>query len=181
MRTLDQQTTLSVVIPCHNEASVLPLLFSRLNTVAQHWPMCLEVIVVDDGSSDETWSLLNDFHAVDPRWKAIRLARNFGHQLALWAGLRHARGDLVAILDADLQDPPEVLATFFPAGPKDTTWSTAWRTRRKESLWKRMAYFGFYRLLAAFPRSRSPWMPATSRLMDRRVAEIILQSPRSGS
>jgi dolichol-phosphate mannosyltransferase len=176
MRTLDQQTTLSIVIPCHNEASVLPLLFSRLNTVAQHWPMRLEVIVVDDGSSDESWSLLNDFHAVDPRWKAIRLARNFGHQLALWAGLRHAHGDLVAILDADLQDPPEVLATFFPRWSEGYDVVYGVRTRRKESLWKRLAYFGFYRLVAALSEIAIPVDAGDFCLMDRRVAAAILRS-----
>jgi dolichol-phosphate mannosyltransferase len=176
MRKLDQQTTVSVIVPCHNEEEVLPLLFGRLNAVADQWPMRLEVILVDDGSSDGTWGLLNDFHAIDPRWKAVRLTRNFGHQVALWAGLGYAHGQLVAILDGDLQDPPEVLAEFFPFWTKGYDVIYGVRKRRRESLWKRLAYFGFYRLVAALSDVAIPVDAGDFCLMDRRVVKTILQS-----
>src|SRR6266567_5579975 len=100
---------LSLVIPCYNESSVLPILTPRLTewlaTVGVSW----EVILVDDGSRDDTFLQLEAMHQADSRFKVLSLSRNFGHQAALCAGLAHAAGQLVGILDADLQDPPELL------------------------------------------------------------------------
>src|SRR6516225_9071734 len=95
-RALDGRTTLSLVIPCFNEEEVLPLLYERLAAAAREWRVRYEVILVDDGSRDRTWGLIADISAKDPRWKGVRLARNFGHQIALWTGLQRASGNVIA-------------------------------------------------------------------------------------
>ena len=131
----------SLVIPCFNESEVLPLLFERVRKAAADWNTDYEVILVDDGSRDNTWQLIGDCNRSDPHWKGVRLARNFGHQIALWTGLRHAQGDVIAILDADLQDPPEILPQFFAKWAEGYDVIYAVRRKRKERPLKRFAYF----------------------------------------
>ena len=176
MRQISPEKTVSVVIPCYNEAEVLPLLWSRLNCAAESWPAKLEVILVDDGSTDGTWQLLTEYHQKDPRWKAVRLARNFGHQIALWTGLKHAGGDLVAILDADLQDPPEVLPSFFAEWEEDYDVIYGVRRKRKEGLLKRMAYSSFYRLISFLSDIDLPLDAGDFCVMDCKVLQVILQT-----
>src|SRR5205085_9231285 len=135
-------------IPCFDEQEVLPLLFDRARAAADKWGVKYEVILVDDGSRDRTWDLIADFHGNDPRWKGVRLARNFGHQIALWTGLQRARGDVIAVLDADLQDPPEILGKFLAKWAEGFDVIYAVRTKRKEGPLKRVAYYLYYRLLA---------------------------------
>jgi glycosyltransferase involved in cell wall biosynthesis len=100
---------ISVVIPALNEEATLPALYRRLTGVLTRLQVSYELIVVDDGSTDRTPDLLCQLHGVDPRVKYVRLARNFGHQAALTAGLARASGQAVVVMDADLQDPPEVI------------------------------------------------------------------------
>jgi len=102
-----------MVIPCYNEEEVLPKLFDRLSCAAESWNKDWEVICVDDGSKDKTWEILQSKSSTDPRWKAIALSRNFGHQTAISCGLENAQGDAVIVLDADLQDPPEELHRYI--------------------------------------------------------------------
>lgn len=173
-RALDDQTRVSVVIPCYNEEDMLALLFERLNSAAKSWGTAFEVILVDDGSQDATWSMLSAFHVQDHRWKAIRLSRNFGHQVALWTGLRHANGDLVAVLDADLQDPPEILPQFFEKWVAGYDVIYAVRKGRKESVLKRIAYFGFYRLLSFLSDIDIPLDSGDFCVMDRRVIDTMI-------
>ena len=174
-RILDRRTTVSVVIPCYNEQDVLPLLFKRLAQAAADWPAEYEVILVDDGSTDDTWSMLCEMNRRDPRWKTVRLARNFGHQAALWTGLQHAGGDLIAVLDADLQDPPELLPEFFAAWQAGHDVIYGVRKRRKEGLLKRSAYFGFYRLLSFLSEIDIPLDSGDFCVMDRRVVQAMIQ------
>src|SRR4051812_49430505 len=102
---------LSVVIPCFNEEAVIAATHERLaNAVSAIEGMEHELIFVDDGSRDETFKLLREIQARDPHARMLRLSRNFGHQIAVTAGLEAARGDAVVVIDADLQDPPEVIA-----------------------------------------------------------------------
>jgi len=104
---------ISVIAPCYNEEAVLPKLFERLDAVTATWGMDYEILCIDDGSRDRTWELLKARHAADPRWRCLSFARNFGHQTAVSAGLYHATGDAVIVIDADLQDPPEEIVRFF--------------------------------------------------------------------
>ena len=174
-RVLDGRTTVSVVIPCYNEQDVLPVLFERLSSAAADWPAEYEVILVDDGSSDATWSMLAELNRKDPRWKTVRLARNFGHQAALWTGLQHAGGDVIAVLDADLQDPPELLKEFFSAWESGHDVIYGVRQKRKEGLLKRAAYFIFYRILSCLSEIDIPLDSGDFCVMDRRVVRAMIQ------
>ena len=102
----------SVVVPCFNEEEVLRDTNHRLVTTLQKLPFQFEVVYVDDGSSDATPEILRELQAGDPRVKVVRFSRNFGHQMAITAGIEHAAGDAVAVIDGDLQDPPEVILEF---------------------------------------------------------------------
>src|SRR3954471_4564268 len=104
---------LSFVIPMYNEAEVLPVLVERLDRLARTLPCAVEWVVVNDGSRDATPSILDAWATRDTRVKFVDFARNFGHPAALTAGLDHATGDAVVIMDADLQDPPEIVSDML--------------------------------------------------------------------
>jgi len=156
---------------------VLPLLHKRLAAATEAWPLDYEVILIDDGSRDGTWELIAELHDRDPRWKAIRLARNFGHQTALRAGLQAVSGDLVAVLDADLQDPPEVLPRFFEKWAEGFDVVYGVRRDRKEGVVMRSAYFWFYRLLSLLADQEVPLDAGDFSVMDRRVVELLKMMP----
>src|SRR5215471_17563433 len=105
----------SIVVPVYDEQDVLSELCQRLDRVLGELDDSAEVVFVDDGSTDRSPALLREHQAADKRFRIVTLSRNFGHQAAITAGLVHAQGDAVAVLDADLQDPPELLPTFFRA------------------------------------------------------------------
>jgi glycosyltransferase involved in cell wall biosynthesis len=176
LRTLDRNTTVSVVVPCYNEEIVLPSLIERLETAAEQWGTDYEVILVDDGSRDDTWSLIEQKCAVDPRWRGVALGRNFGHQIAVWAGLDHAGGDVITVLDADLQDPPEVVGEFLEKWCEGYDVIYAVRTKRKENFLRRSAYFLFYRILALLADIEIPLDSGDFSVVDRRVVDAMLSS-----
>lgn len=164
---------ISVVIPCFDEAEVLPLMYERLNAAMREWGTRCEVIAVDDGSRDDTWAILCQFHDANPCWKAIRLARNFGHQVAIWAGLRHVSGDAVLVLDADLQDPPEQVPKLLDQWRAGYDIVYAIRQMRKEGPFMRAAYYCYYRLLAFLSEIDVPLDSGDFCLMDRRVVDAM--------
>jgi dolichol-phosphate mannosyltransferase len=168
---------LSVVLPCYNEAPVLDQLYDRLSSEANTWDLSYEVVIVDDGSEAETWEKLEDLHQRDDRWKLIRLSRNFGHQTAISAGLYYASGDAVAIMDADLQDPPEVVGRFIEKWREGYEVVYAIRRNRKEGIWKRLAYRTFYRALARVSQPQIPIDSGDFCLMDRQVVDLINAMP----
>ncbi len=176
-RSWTAETRVSVVVPCYNEAATLPILYERLSTEARRWNVDHEVILVDDGSQDGSWEIMRRVHAQDPRWKMISFARNYGHQTALWAGLHLASGNLVAVLDADLQDPPEVLAAFFEKWRSGYDVIYGVRQKRKEGLLKRAAYFFFYRLLSRLAEIDIPLDSGDFCVMDRRVVDLLKRMP----
>lgn len=138
---------LSVVVPVYNEEAVLPEFFSRLQSTLSASVSDFEVILVDDGSSDASPSLLDQIHEDDPRFRCIHLSRNFGHQAAVTAGLDHASGDAACVMDADLQDPPEILVRFLEEWEKGCDVVYGVRRNRKENRLKVRVYGLFYRLL----------------------------------
>ncbi len=173
----EEKPLLSVVIPCYNEEATLDVLYQRLTEAAQSWGLPYEVIVVDDGSVDGTWAKLIRIHERDSRWRAIRFSRNFGHQTAISAGMVEAKGDAVVILDADLQDPPEVISEFLARWREGYHVVYGVRRRRKEGLLKRVAYYVFYRFLRAVAATPIPVDTGDFCLMDRKVVDILNRMP----
>ena len=168
---------ISVIVPCHNEAPVLPQLFARLTAAAETWGLDYEIICVDDGSQDETWALLQRQNTQDPRWRGLSFARNFGHQIAVSAGLWHATGDAVVIIDADLQDPPEEVVRLIAKWREGFEVVFATRKKRRDPLVKRILAWGFYRLLqklTPLPMARDA---GDFCLLDRKVVAVMNALP----
>jgi dolichol-phosphate mannosyltransferase len=168
---------ISIIIPAFNEGDGIRPLHQRLTDCAAAWNEDYEVILVDDGSDDDTYAVAAEIAWSDPRFKVVSLARNFGHQPAVTAGLEHARGDLVAILDADLQDPPEELHRFFRKCREGYDIVYAVRTRRKEGLLKRACYKVYYRLLASLADIRIPLDAGDFCVMNRRAVDALNALP----
>lgn len=170
---------LSVVIPCYNEEEVLAEMRRRL------LPICervadedFEIILVDDGSKDTTAEIMKNFSEQDGRFVAVLLARNHGHQLALTAGLSVAEGDRIFVLDADLQDPPELLPDMMQKMDEgyDVVYGKR-RERKGETAFKKLTASVFYRLLANMTEIDLPVDTGDFRLMSRRVNDALQQMP----
>jgi glycosyltransferase involved in cell wall biosynthesis len=168
---------LSVVIPCYNEIAVLPLLEERLRASLAEIDMPWEVVFVDDGSRDGSYERLAFLSAVDSRFKVVRFSRNFGHQAAIAAGLSWARGEVVAVLDADLQDPPELIASCLQHWRDGDQVVYCQREERKEGALIRLFYSAFYRILRASSKVAMPLDAGDFCLMDRRVVDVITAMP----
>jgi polyisoprenyl-phosphate glycosyltransferase len=138
---------ISIVIPAYNEEDGIAELYRRIVAAAPAWQDQFEVLIVDDGSRDRTLDICEQIGATDGRLKVVSLSRNFGHQAAVSAGLMHARGSIVIVMDADLQDPPEELRPFIEKIHAGWDVVYAIRTKRKEGLIKRICYRAYYRLL----------------------------------
>ncbi|MFM1813563.1 MAG: hypothetical protein RLZ98_258 [Pseudomonadota bacterium] len=174
---VSKQTLVSVIVPCYNEQEVLPQLFRRLTNAAESWDMALEVICIDDGSRDLTWDILKKQQQVDKAWKGLRFARNFGHQAAVSAGLYHALGDVVMVIDADLQDPPEQLYRFLDKWREGFQVVYGVRTSRQDKPLKKLLAWGFYRLIASMVTFNIPPDSGDFCLMDRKVVDIMNALP----
>jgi glycosyltransferase involved in cell wall biosynthesis len=162
---------ISVVVPMLNEAANLTALYTRLTQVLVPLQVPYELIMVDDGSTDGTYQALCHLRAQDPRLKCLRLARNFGHQAALTAALAHAAGQAVVVMDADLQDPPEVIPDLLERWRQGFEVVYAVRRHRQETAPKRLAYALFYRLLHRVASVEIPLDAGDFCLMDRRVVD----------
>ncbi|MEY2925595.1 MAG: hypothetical protein RL367_72 [Pseudomonadota bacterium] len=172
--------TLSIVVPCYNEQACLPELHHRLTIAARSVAeQDYEIILINDGSRDQTWPMMQDLVKADPRLTAINLSRNHGHQLALTAGLDLCRGDLILVVDADLQDPPELvepmLATMKAQGA-DVVYGLR-QSRAGETLFKRWSAAAFYRFLAGATDIAIPVDTGDFRLMTRRALTVFLAMP----
>jgi dolichol-phosphate mannosyltransferase len=168
---------ISIVIPCFNEEAVLAPLIDRVTKAAASWGMDYEIICVDDGSRDQTWELLKAQGAKDTRWRGLALARNFGHQIAVSAGLHYSTGDAVVVIDADLQDPPEEIARLIAKWREGFDVVYAVRKKRKEGWFKRACYWVFYRLMARLVAFDIPLDTGDFCLMSRRVVAAINAMP----
>ncbi len=169
--------TLSVIVPCYNEAEVLPHLRERLVASLEGLGARWQVLFVDDGSIDATPAILESMHREDPRFQVISLSRNFGHQAAVAAGLTYAPGDVVAVMDADLQDPPEILAECLEHWRSGFDVVFAVRKERKEGVLLRGSYKLFYRLFRLMASVEVPLDAGDFCLMDRRVVEVLRRMP----
>lgn len=168
---------LSVVVPCFNEQDVLNATHSRLTRVLDSMGMPWEVIYIDDGSHDRTRELLMGLSS-DPRVKVLALSRNFGHQAAVTAGLRFANGDAVAIIDADLQDPPEVIGEMLEKWREGYDVAYGMRTSREgESAFKLLTARAFYRLISRLSDVPIPLDVGDFRLLSRRAVDAFNSMP----
>lgn len=170
--------TLSLVAPCYNEQEVLDLFFDRIDAEMAKLGVSYEVICVNDGSRDHTLAVLLRRHQSDPRIKVINLARNFGKETALSAGLDAASGDMIVPIDCDLQDPPELIGQFIEAWEAGADVAYGVRIdRTSDGFLKRATAQGFYRAFNKLSDVDLPYNAGDYRLMDRRVVEVLKKLP----
>lgn len=164
----------SIVAPAYNEEEVLPEFYRRVRDVMDALGEPWELILVNDGSRDNTLAVMRELHENDPRVKVISFSRNFGHQLAITAGIDYASGDAVVIIDADLQDPPEVIPELIEKWRDgyDVVYAVR-RERRGESWFKEWTAKLFYRLIYRITDVDIPKDTGDFRLMDRKVVEAL--------
>jgi polyisoprenyl-phosphate glycosyltransferase len=170
----DPPRLLSIVIPIYNEQDAIPFLINKLKELLDHTPAQAEVVLVNDGSSDSSISLLVEVAAQDRRFKVLSLARNFGHQAAATAGLDVATGDVVVLMDADLQDPPELVLAMIEEYQKGYDVVYAQRIGREgEGIVKRMTAWLFYRLMKSVVYKELPPDVGDFRLVSRRCLDAL--------
>jgi dolichol-phosphate mannosyltransferase len=166
------------LLPCYNEGAVLPETYRRTKAVAEALHQSYEIVMVNDGSSDDTLNQMIQLARQDPSMVAVSLSRNHGHQLALSAGLHYCTGERVLIMDADLQDPPELLPGMLELMERGADVVYAQRLSRPgDEPLKRLACAIFYRLLSRLSETPIPLDTGDFRLISRRVLELILQMP----
>lgn len=169
---------LSIVVPACNEEEVLAAFFERIGTVLKEITGDYEIVCVDDGSSDNTLALLTLAHRDDPRVKVIKLSRNFGKEIALTAGLHAASGDAVVPIDADLQDPPELIGEMVEKWRAGAKMVIAVRSDREtDSRLKRVTANAFYKVIRGIGDIPIPGNAGDFRLMDRSVVEALKGLP----
>jgi dolichol-phosphate mannosyltransferase len=173
-------TALSIVVPCFNEEACLVALHERLTAAARKTVGDdYEMVLVNDGSRDGSWPILRQLAAGDPHVVAVNLSRNHGHQLALTAGLDLSGGEHVLIIDADLQDPPELLPAMLDtmrSQQADVVYGVR-KSRRGDTAFKRATAHGFYRLLSRATEVEIPVDTGDFRLMSRRALDALLAMP----
>ncbi|MFD1677206.1 glycosyltransferase family 2 protein [Alicyclobacillus fodiniaquatilis] len=166
---------ISVVVPVYNESLVIEHTYQRLRSVLEQLSTLYEVIFVNDGSQDDTQAKLLRLVHLQPEVKVVELSRNFGHQIAVTAGIEHAQGDVVVLIDADLQDPPELIAQFLDKWRQGYDVVYAVRVQREgESWFKRWSAGRFYRFLNRATDVQIPLDTGDFRLMNRNVVDSLL-------
>jgi polyisoprenyl-phosphate glycosyltransferase len=167
--------TFSVVAPIYNEAETLPQFYARIIAVMESLGEPFELVLVNDGSQDSSYRIMRELNQRDPRVRVIDFSRNFGHQMAISAGLEYARGQAVVIIDSDLQDPPEVIPSLIARWREGAEVVYAQRSHRKgETIFKRLTARMFYRLLARLTAVNIPRDTGDFRLVDRRVVNALI-------
>jgi glycosyltransferase involved in cell wall biosynthesis len=176
-RSIDiAELLVSIVVPAYNEEEVLPEFHRRLVNVAATAGFSMEVVYVDDGSQDRTLEILNEIRESDSQVSVIALSRNFGKEIALTAGLDHAMGDAIVVIDADLQDPPELIPELLDKWREGYEVVFAQRTERQgETRIKKLTARWFYRLMEYTSRVRIPKDTGDFRLMSRTAVNALLQ------
>ncbi|HZX93842.1 MAG TPA: glycosyltransferase family 2 protein [Myxococcales bacterium] len=169
-----RRPVLSLVLPIFNEESVIPELHARLQEFLRQLGLTAEVIFVDDGSHDRSLEMLRALAAAEPRYRVLSFARNFGHQAAITAGLDHAHGEAVVVMDADLQDPPEVVQEMVAKWREgfDVVYGRR-RSRQGETRLKLLTARWFYRLFARLIPIEVPLDTGDFRLMSRRIVLVL--------
>lgn len=169
---------LSIVIPLYNETEVFDRLIERLNAVLRHQSEKIEVVLVDDGSRDDTAYRMEQLATSNPNYHCVFLARNYGHQTAVSAGLAAAKGtQAIMVMDGDLQDPPELISDFYDKIKEGYEVIYAVRRKRKEGLIKKAFYKLFYRILKKISYIDIPLDAGDFSMISRRVANILNRMP----
>lgn len=174
---MSEAPELSVVIPIYGEEETLPELDRRLRAALEPLGLRYEVVLVNDGSRDGSLGVMERLRAADPRICIVDLSRNFGHQLAITAGIDHARGRAVIVMDGDLQDPPEVLPELIARWKQGYEVVYAVRRTRREGAALQLAYRTFYRIVRRLSEIDLPLDSGDFSLIDRRVVDVLVQLP----
>ena len=168
----------SLIVPIYNEEETLSELYRRIRAVIDQMDGYVELILINDGSRDRSLQLIRDLHQLDQRICYLSFARNFGHQIAVTAGLNFARGQVIIILDADLQDPPELIPVLVEKWLQGYQVVYAQRTQRRQEGWfKRFTAYFFYRLLKQLADVDIPTDTGDFCLLDRQVVDILNTMP----
>lgn len=164
----------SIVVPIYNEIEVLPVLVERLTSVMDQTGEPWEVVMIDDGSKDGSAEKMREVCAADPRYRSIFFARNFGHQIAVTAGMDYALGDAIVVIDADLQDPPETILELIAKWKEGYEVVYAVRGEREGETWfKKASAAAFYRLIYKITDVDIPLDTGDFRLLDRKVVDVM--------
>ncbi len=167
--------SISVVVPCYNEEEVIRETYKRLTKVLEEIKVPYEIILVDDGSKDNTWKILSDLSSNDNHIKSVKLSRNHGHQFALTCGLDQTKGEVILIIDADLQDPPELLNEMIKKWQEGYFVAYGQRVARKgETASKKFFAYAFYRLISKISKINIPQDTGDFRLVDRKALNVLL-------
>jgi dolichol-phosphate mannosyltransferase len=173
-----KQNSLSVVVPCYNEEDVIRQSHARLSTALQSTGLNYEIVYVNDGSRDNTLAILRELQIADEHVRVVSFARNFGHQVAVTAGIEFSTGDAVVLIDADLQDPPELIQKMVQM------WMDGYQvvygvreSRTGESAFKLLTAKYFYRIINSVSEVKIPLDTGDFRLMDRRVVNVLKNMP----
>ena len=173
---MSEKPRYSIIAPCFNEEGVLSELHRRLREVMDQTGEPWELVLINDGSHDRTAEIMRELHAADPRVKVLDFARNFGHQIAVTAGLDYVLGDAVVVIDADLQDPPELILEMIDCWKEGYEVVYAVRIKRKGETWfKEFTAKLFYRIIYRITDVDIPLDTGDFRLMDRKVVEAMKQ------
>jgi glycosyltransferase involved in cell wall biosynthesis len=168
----------SIVIPLFNEQEVFNSLINRLDLVVKNCSFSCEIVLVDDGSSDKTSDLMEEIALKDNKYHCVFLSKNHGHQIALTSGLQAAIGsEAIFVIDGDLQDPPELITEFYKKLKEGFDVIYAIRKKRKESIFKKLAYYIFYRILDNISNIKIPLDSGDFGMMSRRVVNILNDMP----
>ncbi|MFT6851285.1 MAG: glycosyltransferase involved in cell wall biosynthesis [Sphingobacteriales bacterium] len=170
---------LSVIIPIYNESANIDLLYNRLGSVLNKMEnSTYEMVFVNDGSADNSLELIQKFAKTDEKIKFINFSRNFGHQIAVTAGLDHCNGDAIVIIDADLQDPPELILDLMKKYQEGFQVVYAKRKSRKgESYFKKLTAKWFYRILSRITSVEIPVDTGDFRIIDRKIVDVLMKMP----
>ena len=173
---VDEHPVISVVAPAMDEAQTLPLFYERVCAALAPLGEPFELVLVNDGSRDNTFDVMRELHAHDPRVKVVNFSRNFGHQIAITAGIDYARGDAVIVIDSDLQDPPEVIPKLIAKWREGYGVVYAVRAECEgETGFKKTISVVFYRLIQRIINVNIPLDTGDFMLMDRRVVDSLSQ------
>ena len=173
--TRSSNVLISVVLPCLNEADVLEELVDRIERALERSGYRYEIVFVNDGSTDGSDRVLDCLAGTHDSLRVVHFSRNFGHQAAVQAGLLHASGDAVVVMDSDMQDDPDAIADLLRAWKEGHEVVYAVRVNRKESWWKRLMFFSFYRVLNLVSHMSMPYDAGNFSLLDRAVVDQVVQ------